>query len=448
MAAGLAQANDRLNIIYKSSYAKNQAPSGKTYQQAISAMLSEHEEIYSETVASYLEFAETKKQLDVMIAGLLEHIGGIEEAGDGKIESTVNEIGDIILFSESSIVITALIGIVLAFIAFFYSNRVIVKPIKDIAQRLTSIGEEGGDLTQRLETKGHDEIAQLSAGFNRFIEKINEIINAVKDSSSQVASSAGELSSITALASEGASRQSSETSAIAAAIEEMSSSAEQVNESASSAAEETRNADSSAKQGKIIFTQAIDGIQALSGDVTAAGDVINNLEQEADRIGSVLGVIRGIAEQTNLLALNAAIEAARAGEQGRGFAVVADEVRTLASRTQQSTEEIQTMIESLQSGTEKAVNEMEKSRKQAEETVQMASTAGQSLDAIVSAVTRINSTNKQIAHAADEQRKTAVEVSKNVLSRFKWFLSKLRIIRNRRKTPATKYRNRQNYCRI
>lgn len=416
METGLAQAKDRLEMIYNSSYANEKAPNGQTYQQAITKMLGKHEAIYAKSVKDYLGFVMLKKMLDGMISDILAQIGEIEEQGDETIEGTVDEIADTIFYAESSIIVSTIFGVLLAIAAFFYANNVIVKPIRDIAQRLTGIGEEGGDLTQRLEAKGQDEIAQLSNGFNRFVEKISEIMSTVKNSSTQVANSASELSSVTALASEGASKQSGETSAIAAAIEEMSTSAEQVNESASIAAEETSNADASAKQGKTIVSQAISGIQTLSGDVSTAADVINNLEQEAESIGSVLDVIRGIAEQTNLLALNAAIEAARAGEQGRGFAVVADEVRTLASRTQQSTEEIQGMIESLQTGTKKAVSEMEKSRKQAESTVEMASTAGQSLDSIVAAVAQINSTNSQIAHAADEQRKTAAEVSKNVLS--------------------------------
>ncbi len=416
MNAGLEQARDRIGIINDSEYANYKTADGSTYQRAIAQLLSEHEQAYVQAVNSYFQFVDDKARLDDTITQLLEKIAAIEESGDSKVESTVDNIVDTIAFSKSSIIASAIFGLFLAIISFLYSMRAIVKPIRDIAQRLSRIGEEGGDLTQRLDVRGHDEIAGLSSGFNRFMDKIGEIIDTVKQSSSQVHHSAGELSSITALASDGASQQSLKNSAIATAVEEMSTSAEQIAESAASAAQETSNADSSAQQGKSIVSQSIKGIQTLSDEVSAAAQVINNLEQEADSIGSVLDVIRSIAEQTNLLALNAAIEAARAGEQGRGFAVVADEVRTLASRTQQSTEEIQAMIESLQGGTKQAVAEMDKSCKQAETTVQRAIEAGKSLDEIVSAVTQINETNNQIAHSAGEQKKTAAEVSQNVLA--------------------------------
>ncbi len=416
MKAGLEQARNKISSIFESSYRNAKTSSGDTYQQVISNMLASHEAAYTQAVNSYFEFAEQKSDLHKKIARLLGQIAAIEDSGDTKIQVIVDGISDKTSFAEISIAASVAFGLLLAVVSFFFSNRAIVKPINNIAERLTQMGDEGGDLTQRLEVNGHDEIAKLSAGFNGFIDKIGQIIGTVKSSSDQVSSFAGELSTITALASQGASQQSSENSAIATAVEEMSASAEQIAESAASAARETNNADTSAQKGKKVVSQSIDGIQTLSNEVSEAAVVINNLEQKADSIGSVLDVIRSIAEQTNLLALNAAIEAARAGEQGRGFAVVADEVRTLASRTQQSTEEIQSMIEGLQSGTKRAVSEMEKSCNQAQNTVQMAHEAGQSLDEIVAAVTQINSTNSQIANAAGEQKKTASEVSLNVLA--------------------------------
>ena len=185
---------------------------------------------------------------------------------------------------------------------------------------------------------------------------------------------------------------------------------------ATTAVNETVSADTSAKNGREIVNQTVEGINLLSTDVSSAASIIADLAQQADSIGTVLDVIRGIAEQTNLLALNAAIEAARAGEQGRGFVVVADEVRTLASRTQESTEEIQKMIENLQSGSRQAVSVMDQSQSQSEKTVEMAATAGQSLDAIVSAMNEISRMNKQIVHAAGEQQRTADAVSQNVMT--------------------------------
>ena len=273
-----------------------------------------------------------------------------------------------------------------------------------------------GDLTQRMELTGNDEISVIAGCIDDFLGRVHDTIAQISNASSQVVDSVTELNAVTATVSQGALHQQQETGAIASAVTEMSATSANVNDSASGAATQTTNADSAAKNGKEIVNQTVEGINALSSDVSSAADVIKNLAQQADSIGSVLDVIRGIAEQTNLLALNAAIEAARAGEQGRGFAVVADEVRTLASRTQESTAEIQTMIESLQSGTKQAVEVMDQSQCQAVKTVEIAATAGQSLDAIVSAMDEISQMNNQIAHAASEQQRTANAVLENVMS--------------------------------
>ena len=273
-----------------------------------------------------------------------------------------------------------------------------------------------GDLTQRMELTGNDEISVIAGCIDDFLGRVHDTIAQISNASSQLVDSITELNAVTATVSQGALHQQQETGAIASAVTEMSATSANVNDSASGAATQTTNADSAAKNGKEIVNQTVEGINALSSDVSSAADVIKNLAQQADSIGSVLDVIRGIAEQTNLLALNAAIEAARAGEQGRGFAVVADEVRTLASRTQESTAEIQTMIESLQSGTKQAVEVMDQSQCQAVKTVEIAATAGQSLDAIVSAMDEISQMNNQIAHAASEQQRTANAVLENVMS--------------------------------
>ena len=285
-----------------------------------------------------------------------------------------------------------------------------------LSSKVRDIATGEGNLTQRIEVSGRDEISDLSAYFNEFIDKIHHTISDVVSVSSQVVKSVSDLDKITNRVSQGAFQQQEETGAIASAVTEMSATSANVNESASNAASETTTADESANSGKKIVNQTVESIHELSSDVSSAADVIRDLADQAVNIGTVLDVISGIAEQTNLLALNAAIEAARAGEQGRGFAVVADEVRTLASRTQESTEEIKTMIEGLQSGTRQAVSVMDKSQQQAQKTVEMAATAGQSLDIIVSSVNEINTMNSQIAHAVDEQQKTAETVTQNVVN--------------------------------
>ncbi len=316
---------------------------------------------------------------------------------------------------------TILVIIVFALIIMLVAISLLFKftigsRLHGLTERLKDIATGEGDLTQRIEVGGNDEISHLSTYFNSFVDKIHSTVGEAASVSSQVVLLVRDLDLVTARVREGAFQQQEETGAIASAVTEMSATSANVNDSASSAAKETLIADESANRGKDVVNQTVDSINQLSGDVSSAADVIKDLARQADNIGTVLDVIRGIAEQTNLLALNAAIEAARAGEQGRGFAVVADEVRTLASRTQESTEEIQTMIESLQSGTHQAVSVMDKGQSQAVKTVEMAATAGQSLDVIVSSVNEISAMNNQIAHAAGEQQRTADAVSQNVMA--------------------------------
>ncbi len=317
--------------------------------------------------------------------------------------------------------LTILIIIAVALIVMLFTIGLLFKitvgsRLSQLTARLKDIAIGDGDLTQRMLVTGDDEISRLSIYFNQFIDKIHNTIREVSTVASQVVDSVQGLDSTITKVSKGALQQQQETGSIASAVTEMSAISAQVNDSASSAAKETITADNSAKNGKQIVNQTVDSIHQLSSDVSTAADVIKDLANQAENIGSVLDEIRGIANQTNLLALNAAIEAARAGEQGRGFAVVADEVRTLASRTQVSTEEIQVMIESLQSGTKQAVSVMDKGQSQVSKTVEMAATAGQSLDVIVSSVAEISAMNNQIAHAAGEQQKTANSVSQNVLA--------------------------------
>ncbi len=310
-------------------------------------------------------------------------------------------------------IVSALL-LILFTIAFLFKLTVGTR-LQRLSIRLKDIATGEGDLTQRIEVSGDDEISHLSTYFNQFVDKIHNTVQEVAKVSTQVVDLVGNLNHATATVSKGALQQQNETSAIASAVTEMSATSANVSDSASNAARETTTADESANSGKVIVNQTVDSIHQLSSEVSSAANVIKDLAKQADNIGTVLDVISGIAEQTNLLALNAAIEAARAGEQGRGFAVVADEVRTLASRTQESTEEIQAMIESLQSGTREAVSVMNKGQSQAEKTVEMAANAGQSLDIIVSSVDEINAMNNQIAHAAGEQQRTADAVSKNVM---------------------------------
>ncbi|WP_390897093.1 methyl-accepting chemotaxis protein [Pseudomonas protegens] len=247
-------------------------------------------------------------------------------------------------------------------------------------------------------------------------EKLRDTLQSISGSAHQLASAAEELNSVTEEGARGLTQQNNEIEQAATAVNEMTSAVEEVARNAVSTSEASKNATASAGDGRDLVRETVSAIERMSSDVQGTASLIGDLANESRDIGKVLDVIRGLADQTNLLALNAAIEAARAGEAGRGFAVVADEVRALAHRTQQSTSEIERMIGSIQSGTEHAVDSMRNSTERAESTLSIARGAGQSLDTINSAISEINERNLVIASAAEEQAQVAREVDRNLVN--------------------------------
>ncbi|GGC99682.1 methyl-accepting chemotaxis protein [Halopseudomonas salina] len=288
------------------------------------------------------------------------------------------------------------------------------RPARRLVAMLDNIAQGEGDLTKRLTVDRGDELGSIAIGFNRFLDKLQAMIREVVGSVAQVTDASEHTADIAMRTNDGIQRQLSEIDQVATAVTQMTATAQDVARNASQAAEAARNADGSASHGRDVVKASAAATLSLAEDINKAVASVQSLARDSDNITGILATIRGIAEQTNLLALNAAIEAARAGEQGRGFAVVADEVRNLAQKTQSSTEEIQTMIEQLQKGTRDTVKVMEQSRSRTEESVLQAEEADAALTSITQAVSIITEMNTQIASAAEEQSAVAEDVNRNV----------------------------------
>ncbi len=297
---------------------------------------------------------------------------------------------------------------------YFIYKKTIGKKLEQLATALQEIAEGDGDLTRRLDESRKDELGEVAHWFNTFVGKLQHLVGDIKGSTDSLTGSAQQLSQVAEKSNSEITEQQMQTDQLATAINEMAAAVQEVAHNTQQAAAAADKANQEAGNGRTIVNGNIDTMDSLASEIQKASNVIHQLQSETNEIGGVLDVIRGIAEQTNLLALNAAIEAARAGEQGRGFAVVADEVRTLASRTQESTQEIQNMIERLQSRAREAVKVMDENQAQSQTGVENASQVNDSLQNINTSIEEISNLNTQIASAAEEQSHVAEEVNRNI----------------------------------
>jgi methyl-accepting chemotaxis protein len=388
------------------------APIAETTREIIQASMQKYQTDFHALIGAVNEKGLTPKEglLGSMRSAVHDAEGLIGELGTtvrAEISATRDRLSSVVIS-------TALVLTLVLVLAVIGVMRSVVRRLNLLNTRMQDIAEGEGDLTKTLDSSGNDEISQIGLSFNRFVGKIHNVISELRSAGTRLAVASEQMSRSSGQSLSSMQHLKGETEQVATAMTEMTATVRDVAHNVESAAEAARLSDAEAHRGYEVVAGTTRSINGLALEVKKATEVIQKLALDSQNIGSILDVIRSIADQTNLLALNAAIEAARAGDQGRGFAVVADEVRTLAQRTQESTEEIQRMIEHVQTGASNAVQVMENGRGLAEKSVQEVGAAGSSLESITAASRTISDLNTQIASAAEEQSSVSAEIDRNI----------------------------------
>ncbi|NER60155.1 HAMP domain-containing protein [Pseudomonas sp. MAFF212428] len=345
--------------------------------------------------------------LDADINSLFEACGQLSDSQSTKRDNEVRS-------SIERLIFAAVLALMFGVLAAWLITRLIVLPLKEALQSAERVA--GGNLSQDIQVSRRDELGELQASMQRMTLNLRDLIGGLRDGVVQIASAAEQLSAVTEQTNAGVNSQKVETDQVATAMNEMAATVQEVARSAEQASNAAVNAGLEARDSDTVVNQAIEQITHLDIEVGHSTDAMAGLKRESDKIGTVLDVIKSVAQQTNLLALNAAIEAARAGEAGRGFAVVADEVRSLAQRTQTSTEEIEGLIGGLHRGTQQVGDILERSRALTTNSVELTRRAGTSLMNITRSVATIESMNLQIATASEQQSAVAEEINRSVLN--------------------------------
>ncbi|MFQ2271983.1 methyl-accepting chemotaxis protein [Aeromonas enteropelogenes] len=394
---------------------------GKQHQATLDLMLGEFDDWLAHYQAVFADPHESSHLLSSQFQAsqqqfttIRQQLNQLKDAIEQSQQALRLEVQDSSQHAQQVLSLGTLIAIVLALVLTWVVTRLTLKPLNQMQQALEDIAQGEGDLTRRLTITSHDEIGTLGATFNRFIDQVHRIVSDVSQTASTVQAASRQLHALMEEMVTHAEEQQRQSDQIAAAVEEQSATSALMVAHASQTENASAEAASQVQSATTDLMNTVAAMEALARDIHVSEQGIQRLEQDVGHISSVLEVIRGIAEQTNLLALNAAIEAARAGEQGRGFAVVADEVRTLASKTQHSTGEIQQMIERLQQGSQQAVQKMGASSHSGTQAVAQAHQTRESLGQMTQAITIINEMNSQIRDAAHEQSGVSTEINHNL----------------------------------
>ena len=398
---------DGLQEIIQSKLAQSAINSGewkgKSYSEAATALLSRHKMLTTAVQTRQQAFLHTRDTLLTLVSALEHHSNELREMINTEVNQQTDTAIDQANLLNSSMLASLPVGIVLTLIAIWLSFRMVIRPVKNASFQMAEIATGDGDLSVRLPVKGDDEISELAQNFNCFVSRISETVSMVSRSSQNLVETSETLKNNSGATLTAVELQDQECEQAVASMAEINETVNDIANNASTAAQCSESIQHSTGEGRALVTSNRDATEKLSEEIRAATEVISNLAEESSKVGSIITVIQGIAEQTNLLALNAAIEAARAGDHGRGFAVVADEVRALSHSTQNATEEIRELIDTLQVKASEAVKVMQGGQELAGENVQLSEQVHALIERMSDEVDQINQLNLLIATATEEQ---------------------------------------------